>query len=212
MKCSIFVLCFLLAAVNSASALKCFQCTSTSRDCKQMEEVCESGQDTCKTQSIITLLGGNQELQNLKSCGICIENFSCNFGVLIDHKCSSCSSDLCNNQPFSEIPTHNGRECFGCFNVSSETCASNPSIVKCFGSQDRCIKGSIPQEQFGSLTTIKGCVSKNMCRSGIESDLLSLKGFTHNCCEGNLCNKGSTIPGSWISRSLLAVVVIGTLL
>ncbi|XP_067831539.1 uncharacterized protein [Heptranchias perlo] len=192
----IFIIC---ALVTTVSALKCFSCTDPIGNCTQKEAVCNSAANhTCTALSVILRVGGINSSMVSKGCGICPEPISINTGFFaLSRRSSCCSSDLCNGQyrAVEQNTTLNGLECFGCLNVSFDTCVSSTSIVKCVGIQDRCLHDASTQLSPGNLFILKGCVSENLCRFPKSSAFGVQTTSDSSCCQGNLCNNATTLPG-----------------
>uniref|UniRef100_UPI00398E5A55 urokinase plasminogen activator surface receptor-like isoform X2 n=1 Tax=Pristiophorus japonicus TaxID=55135 RepID=UPI00398E5A55 len=191
----IFIIC---ALVTEASALECFRCVDPTGNCTQKEICSPTLNHTCSTILITQTVGTTNSSLFVKRCGTCTEPSSFNNGYLMRSvEFSCCSSDLCNDQhhEVKENTTLNARECFGCFNNSTEACASSMSILKCVGNQNRCYHDSSTQGRGGALIVQKGCVSENIC----QSPKLSIFGVQTTsdtfCCKGNLCNNETTLPG-----------------
>ncbi|XP_078061697.1 urokinase plasminogen activator surface receptor-like isoform X2 [Mustelus asterias] len=93
----------------------------------------------------------------------------------------------------STIP--NGLECYACQSDSVAACANSMSIVKCVGNQNRCSYPYTQLPTIGVRAVIKGCLSESTC----QLPKLSIFGVQHasdiHCCQGNRCNKGTTLPG-----------------
>ncbi|XP_077050435.1 uncharacterized protein LOC143699880 [Siphateles boraxobius] len=145
---------------------------------------CPSGLSKCSTA--VTQIGDITSQASVKNCAAACQNGSMNFGVL---KMSSfcCDTDLCNAKDVpdpSNIP--NGKQCFSC---GDKSCSN---ILRCSGSEDRCIKAT---GTFGAQSlVVKGCVSKSICDA--TASVSSVEGIS--CCEGDLCNGAHSVTQSFL--------------
>ncbi|XP_048379685.1 uncharacterized protein LOC125448412 isoform X2 [Stegostoma tigrinum] len=187
-------------------ALTCYSCTTQGRSCTTEEIACTPRINSCITQSVSASGGGVNYDVILKNCGMCEGNVSMHFGSMkFSQLCKSCSSNLCNNEPFIEESSKlNGLECY----TTSLEDPNAISTVKCTGTQDRCVN---VLAQFGGVKLeMRGCASKLICQNFDTSQMGIQLSYTPNCCETNLCNKATLLPGSGISLPILAAVVMAT--
>ncbi|KAI4880821.1 hypothetical protein NFI96_031837 [Prochilodus magdalenae] len=161
-----------------------------------------TSQRLCIAQNTCNLLNAN-------SSGII---YSANMGALSFYNYAACCYvDNCNNIQIPEPSnTLNGLKCFGCSDLVNVTCNST---VFCTGNQKHCgtfnaiapsvlclylyLYHNLCVFFFSVLnTTVKGCVSENLCGSSIFGN------FT--CCSGNMCN-GSK---AWLKLDLSLLLMV----
>ncbi|XP_038668972.1 ly6/PLAUR domain-containing protein 8-like [Scyliorhinus canicula] len=94
-----------------------------------------------------------------------------------------------------ENTTLNGVECYTCHGDSAAACTNNASIVKCVGIQNRCAYTYTQLSFSGQHAFVKGCLSESTCQSPKTSFFGVQNSSDIQCCQGNLCNKETTLPG-----------------
>ncbi|XP_043539238.1 phospholipase A2 inhibitor 25 kDa subunit-like [Chiloscyllium plagiosum] len=194
---SVLIIC---AFVSEVQPLTCHSCTAQGKTCETTQTSCPPGINSCITMSVSTNAGGIKQIMIFKNCGVCERNISLQFGLInVAQICKSCSSNLCNDHPFEEEPSNlNGLECYS----NSPEGSNAMSIVKCTGTQDRCLTAS---GNFGGVKMeLRGCASSEACQAIDQSTMGMQLSYTGNCCEPKLCNKAVLFPGSGISLSTLA--------
>ncbi|XP_038670896.1 urokinase plasminogen activator surface receptor-like isoform X2 [Scyliorhinus canicula] len=185
------------ALVTEVLTLKCYSCASSTENCS-LQSVCNSAQNMkCKTIATKSSVGATKIT---KSCGICTEPLSLNTGTFAyfqGYRC--CTSDLCNDisHQVEENTALNGLECHACQSNSAAVCARSTSIVKCVGIQNRCAYTYTQLPVIGQRLVIKGCASEGICKSpksfGVFFGVQIISEM--QCCQGNLCNMETTLPG-----------------
>ncbi|XP_059497289.1 uncharacterized protein LOC125448407 [Stegostoma tigrinum] len=186
---SIFVTCTLFLR---ALSLRCFSCKDPTGNCTE-EQACNSTQNlSCRT--ILGTLNSffSSDESVIYECGSCIGNLSLNLGTLSASTTESCcQSDLCNNQNITEEAntTLNGLKCFMC--SLFDTCENPATMVKCMGSQTRCLHSSVTVNSFPM--TVKGCASETTCQNPeVLKDYGVQTQQDFYCCRGSGCNRGSS--------------------
>ncbi|XP_056301847.1 urokinase plasminogen activator surface receptor-like [Danio aesculapii] len=130
--------------------------------------------------------GGVTTKVKAKDCSTSCAAGSMNLGILMmSSEC--CSSDLCNVQDTADPGTGslNGNTCYSC---DGNSCSN---VLKCSGSEDRCIKAT--GTFSGQTTVVKGCASKSICDA---TSVSSVQGIS--CCSGNLCNGAKSVTQSFL--------------
>ncbi|XP_026064200.1 phospholipase A2 inhibitor and Ly6/PLAUR domain-containing protein-like [Carassius auratus] len=193
---SAFLLFLLFTAGHSFSCYECLGLTGSCSD--QTVKTCPSGSYKCMSTTSVVQAGDISGKTKIKTCIADCPSGSINYG-LVKTSIACCNTDQCNVQDApdpSNVP--NGKTCYYC----DEKSCSN--ILKCSGSEDRCIKAS---GTFGGQTmVIKGCVSKSICDAG--SSVSDVQGVS--CCEGNLCNGVQSVSQSFLFLccSLLSFILL----
>ncbi|XP_056302521.1 lymphocyte antigen 6B-like [Danio aesculapii] len=175
----------LLAFVTAGHSLSCYQCKGTS--CAgQTETTCPIGDSQCESLTMVTEIGGITSKVKAKDCAAGCTTGSVDFGILkMSSEC--CSGGRCNvrDAPDPSTGSLNGNTCYTC----DEKSCSN--VLKCSGSEDRCIKAT---GTFGGQTTVgKGCASKSICDAASVGHVQGI-----SCCSGNLCNGAKSVTQSFL--------------
>ncbi|XP_038641415.1 urokinase plasminogen activator surface receptor-like [Scyliorhinus canicula] len=185
-----------LCNVESAPPVnvRCWECSG--KTCNQSQTLCPP-LSTCQTTSITRSTGGINTTLITQGCPEATQEVSFTSCFTFGSKnVKSCNGANCNTATVADPSnrTQNGLECYGCFNSTSDSCATSQIKVKCVGQEDRCFYGSGTQSlaSFGSSFFAKGCVTQNVCNGSVNLNdfLVSLDSQT-SCCQGNLCNSGS---------------------
>ncbi|XP_056302520.1 urokinase plasminogen activator surface receptor-like [Danio aesculapii] len=175
----------LLAFVTTGRSLSCYKCTGMTGSCAgQTETTCPIEASNCQSATMVTQVGGVTTKVKVKDCSIDCTTVSMNLGILMmSSEC--CSSDRCNVQdaPDPSTGTPNGNTCYSC---DGNSCSN---VLKCSGSEDRCIKATGTFEG----QTVKGCASKSICDA---TSVSSIQGIS--CCSGNLCNGAKSVTQSFL--------------
>lgn len=163
----------------------------------QTETTCPIGASNCHSTTMVSQVGGVTNKVKAKDCSIDCATGSMNLGILmVSSEC--CNSDRCNIQdaPDHSTGTTNGNTCYSC---DGNSCLN---VLKCSGSEDRCIKAT---GTFGGQSiVVKGCASKSICDA---SSVSSVQGIS--CCSGNLCNGAKSVTQSFL---ILCFPLIGFIL
>uniref|UniRef100_A0A8C2JVP2 UPAR/Ly6 domain-containing protein n=1 Tax=Cyprinus carpio TaxID=7962 RepID=A0A8C2JVP2_CYPCA len=125
----------------------------------------------------------------IKGCADDCVRGSMDIGIVkISSEC--CNTDKCNVQDAPDpslIP--NGKMCYSC---DGQNCSN---ILRCSGSEDRCIKAT------GQSDAVKGCVSQSICDDTKTISIPYVQSIS--CCEGNLCNGAKSVTQSFCSSAVL---------
>ncbi|CAI5662759.1 unnamed protein product [Oreochromis niloticus] len=186
----ILVLILGMVLLPKACALKCFECIpDLSGSCAQTTKDCPSTSQ-CGSVRVTSYAGGSKVVDiKVKSCAAAEEcvQASLNFGVsqtVITSKC--CTSELCNSQdaPEGSLSSPNGKKCFQC---DGNDCTKT---LNCNGNEDYCISTTVTAG--GQKATVKGCASKVICSGTQSAQIPGIGGAEISCCQGDLCNSGSS--------------------
>ncbi|XP_026105563.1 prostate stem cell antigen-like [Carassius auratus] len=193
---SAFLLFLLFTAGHTFS---CYECMGLTGSCSgQTVKTCPSGSYKCISATSVVQAGGISAKVKAKDCIADCPNGSMNIGLL-KSSFACCNTDQCNVQDAPD-PSNvlNGKTCYYC----DEKSCSN--ILKCSGSEDRCIKAK--GTLGGQTMVVKGCASKSVCDA--ESWDTDFQGVS--CCEGNLCNGAQSVSQSFLFLccSLLSFILL----
>ncbi|KAM9852320.1 urokinase plasminogen activator surface receptor-like [Aulostomus maculatus] len=190
-----------IVLLPKAYTLKCYECViSSSGACRDIKQ-CPMQEHQCSSVQMTIYNGGSKTVDiSGKSCSLPSEcgEFSVNFGISrtgIISRC--CNADLCNTFPVTD-PGHSGFNGKMCYTCEGNNC-SVP--LRCQGSEDHCVTATV---QAGDVQTkVKGCISKLLCS---HTDKLSGPiAADMTCCQGKLCNGGSSSSSSSLTGLLVLV-------
>ncbi|XP_044217121.1 uncharacterized protein LOC122988681 [Thunnus albacares] len=187
---------------STAEALKCWHGLGT--DTKQQALLPCNSTDLCATLAYQVNTVGDFTISKSRSClpsSLFSEGkHAFSFYRGFESRAATvhvCSTDGCNDQviPYPGTLKRNNLQCFTCDDRFSAACNN---VVKCFGEQDRCINGTVADNE-GKTLPVSGCISANLCEIGplwkylplLASDVKLLSG--PKCCESSFCNSAWSV-------------------
>ncbi|XP_042272977.1 uncharacterized protein LOC121900611 [Thunnus maccoyii] len=120
-----------------------------------------------------------------------------------------CNTDRCNSQaiPYPDLKKNN-LQCFTCYYPSSAVC---DMTVQCVGMEDRCISGTVDDDEDGIFPTF-GCVSANFCEVVSVMKLMPDPPFKFlseaKCCGSSFCNSAWSVKLNVIPLLLGLITLI----
>ncbi|XP_061453160.1 urokinase plasminogen activator surface receptor-like [Rhineura floridana] len=196
----------LTARGRQRSALHCYSCSSSDKNCfnaslAQMR--CARPEEDCIDITAFTVPEEfPTDEQRIKGCGLlshCQEPLGfhnqnsfylikcCNF--------SGCNDDR-QDYKNTSLPL-NGVTCHSCEGNATHGCSPDDiTKVQCQGPMTQCLEASGIHGISGQSSVVKGCASPSWCDSSYTSVYKNLGALHSRCCTGELCN-------SWIINGTL---------
>ncbi|KAM7449024.1 hypothetical protein ABFA07_003024 [Porites harrisoni] len=218
MKQMVFFAFTLLCLVQQGwSTLQCYKCTGDIETCneKNAERVtCSYGKDYCGSVVTNTDPGINFQFACASTLDCKAARASCkakmenNPGVSCNATC--CDSNFC-VKPYAK--ENNPRQCYECHSMTE--CSEKAKAKRCTSDEERCMKVmtevAYKDSNLVYKTYSKGCATMDQCtnmkKNVFYSDCTDGDKCHMSCCEGDLCNAGSSFV---VSASTLFACAVFT--